>query len=102
MLDFLTFKTFISPSILIVFYYIGAVFVPILSFYLARRFKNTYFSSVTLSLSLQHYLLTIGLFLLTFLMLEVFWRMMFEMLIAYFDMHDALMQTISKEIVDEV
>ncbi|SFV71074.1 hypothetical protein MNB_SV-13-1843 [hydrothermal vent metagenome] len=74
-------------------YYIGAVLVPLLSFYLARRVKNRYFSSMSLSslpLSLKHKLMMFGIFLFSFLMMEVFWRMMFEILIAYFDMHEAL------------
>jgi len=100
MLDFLALKTFISPIILIVFYNIGAILLPIVSFYLARRFKNAYFSSFTLSL--KYYLILIGIFVLSFLFMEVLWRMMFEILMAYFYMHDALMETISLEIVSEV
>ena len=88
LLDFLSFKTFITPSILLVFYYIGALVVPLLSWMFLRYLKRRYFPDLILPKRLYLYVI----FLLCFLCAELFWRMIFEVLIAYFDMHDALMR----------
>ena len=100
MQDFLTFQTFITPTLLIVMYYIGAVLIPILSWYLARWIKKSYFSelSVQIKESIQtrttpkQRFIVLVVFLICFLFMEIFWRVIFEFFIAYFDMHDALMK----------
>ena len=100
MKDFLTFQTFITPSLLILMYYIGAVFIPLISWYLARWIQKSYFSEVSTSIkeeittrttAKQRFIIYTA-FILCFLCMEIFWRMMFEFFIAYFDMHDALMK----------
>ncbi len=100
MQDFLTFQTFITPTLLIVMYYIGALLIPIVSWYLARWIKRSYFSEVsgvikeeihTRTTSKQRFIVLLS-FLLCFLCMEIFWRVLFEFFIAYFDMHNALMQ----------
>jgi len=100
MQDFLTFQTFITPTLLIVMYYTGAVLIPILSWYLARWIKRSYFSDLsgeikkviqTTTTPKQRFIVWI-VFLIAFLCMEIFWRVIFEFFIAYFDMHDALMQ----------
>jgi len=101
MRDFLLFNTFITPTILIFFYYFGAVVIPIMLYLLkdsvikkisflqsAQDMIGSFYSS----LSLRKQLLTLLIFLLLFLFMELFWRMIFEMMIGYFDMHDYLYQ----------
>ena len=100
MLDFLTFNTFITPSLLILMYYIGAVLIPLLSWYLAAWIHKNYLSKVSglvkeeikQRTTVKQRLYTIIAFVLCFLCMEIFWRVMFEFFIAYFDMHDALMR----------
>ena len=101
-IDFLTFKSFISLDVLIVFYYLGALVLPIamwaFSVWLIKKYKLfniTYEKGkdfIWQSLNMkQKSMLT--LFLTTmFAFMELFWRMMFEFLIAYMQMRDALLQ----------
>jgi len=100
MRDFLTFQTFITPTLLIVMYYIGAIIIPIVSWFLASWIQKSYFSEIsknikeefqTKTTSKQRFIMYTA-FIICFLCMEIFWRMIFEFLIAYFDMHDALMK----------
>ncbi len=99
MWNFLTFQTFIAQDILIIAYYIGAVAIPIFMWYskgyLQRNF--TFFAQIgaTLNqrfgtLSAQNRIVALLGFFILFLCMELCWRMMFEMMIGYFDMHDYL------------
>ena len=99
-MDFLTFKTFISINALIGFYYMGAVLVPIgilLSLgWIIQKFDLVKSSikqgKVVLSESLspvQKFKLAL-LMVSIFLFMELFWRMLFEFLIAYIQIRDAL------------
>lgn len=96
MQDFLLFKSFITPSLLIIIYYVGAVLIPLASWIVAKWIQKNYFTKVSENIATKittkqrFYLITA--FIFCFLCMEVFWRIMFEFLIAYFDMHDALMQ----------
>jgi len=85
MWEFLTFKTFITPYVLIVFYYLGVIFLPLLSWVYRKKIAilyNAYQSKNRLS---------VVLVLITFfLMMQLIWRMMFETIIGYFDMHNYL------------
>lgn len=103
MWDFLTFQTFIAQDILIILYYIGAIVMPILLWsskgYLQRNSTlfaqaNTAFKQLLGTLNAQNRIIALLGFLIIFLCMELCWRMMFEMLIGYFDMHDSL-QTIA-------
>jgi len=97
--DFLTFKSFISIDILIFFYYIGAIVIPIALYksknYLIINFKIfDMFNKLLLKLfnlldAKDKLSIKISLFVL-FIFMEIFWRMMFEMIIAYFQMRDYL------------
>lgn len=100
MQDFLLFKTFVTPSLLLIIYYIGAVLIPVLSWYLVSWIYKKYLSQVSglvkeeikqRTTQKQRIYATVT-FVLCFLCMEIFWRMMFEFFIAYFDMHDALMR----------
>jgi len=100
MQDFLLFKTFITPSLLLIIYYIGAVLIPLLSWYLAVWIHKNYFSKVSglvkeeikRRTTVKQRFYTLVAFVLCFLCMEICWRVLFEFFIAYFNMHDALMQ----------
>ena len=96
MQDFLTFQTFITPTLLILFYYMGAIVIPFVSYFIARWIKSNYFkdveSKIKKSLSSKQRLIVLSIAIVCFLCMELFWRVMFEFFIAYFDMHDALMK----------
>jgi hypothetical protein len=99
-MDFLIFETFISPVALIVFYYMGAIIMPIFVWFLSRwlmkkvaPLEQGYQESkrvVWATLTLRYKILFILLFVMAFLFMELMWRMMFEFLIAYMQMWDAL------------
>ncbi len=101
-MDFLTFKDFISIPVLIGFYYLGAVVMPVLMWFillwLSRKFRifsdlhHTGKEKIWNRLSIRQKALFISLFMMVFLFMELFWRMLFEFLIAYMQMRDALLQ----------
>ena len=101
LMDFLTFKHFITADILIICYYIGAVIIPIL-LYVGRKYLiekvqiirtlNDFFLNAFSSLEVKHRRYAILFFVLMFLAMELMWRMMFEIMIGYFQMHDYLQQ----------
>lgn len=103
-MDFLTFKSFISTEALIIFYYLGAVIMPIgiwlLFSWLLRKYKlldAAYENGKKLiwgSLSSKQKTKLIVFFIISFLFMELFWRMLFEFLIAYMQMRDALLQNL--------
>ena len=84
MMDFLTFKRFITPEVLVACYYVGVVFVPILAVYLWKKLGPLLKSAENRGKQIAG---TVALVL----MLELFWRMMFETMIAYFQMRAALL-----------
>lgn len=100
MKEFLTFQTFITPSLLIIIYFIGAIIIPIVCWYFVHWIKTVYFSKkdrqskeyIELPITSRQRFMVFIIFLLSFLSIEILWRMMFEFFIAYFDMHDALMK----------
>ena len=101
-MDFLTFKSIISIKVLIIFYYIGALILPvgawILIDWLIRKYD--FFDAVykkgketiwkLLNKKQQTKLLIFFIFF--FLFMELFWRMLFEFLIAYMQIRNALIQ----------
>lgn len=101
-MDFLTFKTFISTEALIIFYYLGAIILPIFSWvlltWLIKKYKllNTSYTNgkelLWKVLSRKQQAKFVAFFLITFLFMELFWRMLFEFLIAYMQIRDALLQ----------
>lgn len=100
MTDFILFKSFISTEVLIFFYYIGAVVLPFgtwyLAFWLIKKYnslellyKNT--KKVTWSLlNKKQQTGVAAFFILLFLFAELFWRLLFEFMIAYIQIRDAL------------
>lgn len=101
-MDFLTFKKFVSIEVLIVFYYIGAVILPAVAWYLVawlirkyeivnaayEKSKETFFNASSRKQRIKLALF----FIVAFLFMELFWRMLFEFLIAYMQIRDALLQ----------
>ena len=102
-MDFLTFKSFISTEVLIIFYYIGALILPIGIWLLFTwligkyHFINTTYENgkeiIWKSLNKKQQTKLIGIFIFSFLFMELFWRMLFEFLIAYMQIRDALVNT---------
>jgi hypothetical protein len=99
MKDFLLFNTLITPKLLIMFYYTIAVLIPIFMWfmrkYLLKKFSaynqlSTNVKGIFNTLSLRNRVIIIVLFLMMFLCMELCLRVMFEFIIAYFDMHDYL------------
>ena len=101
-MEFLAFKSFISTEVLIIFYYLGALILPIgvwlLLTWLIRKYRllNTAYESgreiIWKSLSRKQQAKIVVFFVTSFLFMELFWRMFFEFLIAYMQMRDALLQ----------
>ena len=87
MWDFLTFKTFITPSILIMMYYFG-VFAIGVFLWLVKPYIKNILEKINLKNS-SYLFLTFGV---VFFLFQLIWRMMFEMIIGYFNMHDYLQQ----------
>ena len=101
-MNFLTFKTFISTEALIIFYYLGAIILPVFSWLLLsfvvqkyKLLKTSYPSGKELFwklLAKKQQAKFISFFVIAFLFMELFWRMLFEFLIAYMQIRDALLQ----------
>lgn len=102
-MDFLTFKTFISTEVLIVFYYIGAIILPAGAWYLVtwliRKYELVNIAyekgkeSIWNALDKKQKNRLILFFLFSFIFMELFWRMLFEFLIAYMQIRDALIHS---------
>ena len=101
-MEFLAFKSFISTEVLIIFYYLGALILPIgvwlLLTWLIQKYRllNTAYESgreiIWKSLNRKQQAKIVVFFVTSFLFMELFWRMFFEFLIAYMQMRDALLQ----------
>ncbi len=98
--DFFAFRTFVSPWALIVFYYLGAAVMPAAAWGAALWFVRRYAGAAealergrkkvwdVLTPRQRAGLIFAAVF--GFFMMELFWRMMFEFLIAYLQIRDAL------------
>lgn len=102
-MDFLTFKSFISTEALIIFYYLGAIILPVgiwfLLAWLIRKYSllNSAYENgkeiIWKSLNKKQQSKFVVFFISLFLFMELFWRMLFEFLIAYMQIRDALLQS---------
>lgn len=101
-IDFLNFRFFISPYVLVACYYIGVLGVPFGSWFMASWIKRKYwlasdayesekrtFDNV---ISTKERMILSVIFILFFICMEIMWRMMFEFLMAYLQMRDLLME----------
>ena len=88
--DILSFKTFISPYMLYIFYYLGAVLVPLVM--LKYSYKIYAFLEIDINkiIPKKYNFKVYSISILMFIFLEILWRMMFEFLIAYLQIRDAL------------
>ncbi|MGD9888322.1 MAG: DUF4282 domain-containing protein [Halothiobacillaceae bacterium] len=100
LLDFLSFKTFISPSVLLFCYYLGALGVPLFAsvmlIWVRQQARKHGISFVADSrwkrwATQSNKTVLLALFGLFFVCMEIGWRMMFEFMLAYFQMRDALL-----------
>ncbi len=104
--DFLSFRTLISPSVLIGFYLLGALVMPLIAallwLKLRARFTVVREGEAAVRRWSKHNLSTpqrIGLLLavlIAFLLMEMFWRMLFEFLIAYLHMAEDLQRLVGR------
>ena len=83
MQEFLTFERFITQDVLIFMYYIGVLFLPLVLW----KYKKK-----TLQLISKTENSKLMIIFFVFLALELMWRMMFEAMIGYFDMHNYLQE----------
>ncbi len=100
-MDFLSFKSFISIPVLIGFYYIGAVIMPVflwlVSIWLTKKFQwvNTLQKKAKETLwqllNTRQKIIFILMFIIAFVFMQLFWRMLFEFLIAYLQIRVALL-----------
>jgi len=100
MSDFATFRTFITPGILVVCYYVGAVLMPLAALvfwlWLRRRYpvlQELFATGIDAANSVLTRRQKIGIgaaMAVCFFFAEIAWRMMFETMIAYFQMREAL------------
>lgn len=99
MYDYLVFNKFIAQDVLIVCYYFGAIFIPIFLWYIRsyiikrvlfikdiENLVGSYYAKLSAEDKRKVWFVLIAFFICA----ELCWRMMFEMLIGYFDMHDYL------------
>ncbi len=99
MYEYLTFNKFISQDVLIVAYYFGAIFTPILLWYIRdyvikkvlflknmQDLAGSYYANLSSQDKRKVWLTFIALFIC----MQLCWRMTFEMMIGYFNMHDYL------------
>ncbi|PHQ96555.1 MAG: hypothetical protein COB39_11905 [Marinosulfonomonas sp.] len=101
MYDFLRFEIFIAPSVLLFCYYLGAVGIPLAAVLLVRKLFATYpalggaaktaGAQIKASASRKNRLRIYLAMAAVFVCMEIVWRMMFEAMIAYFQMREALM-----------
>lgn len=104
MWDFLSFRTLISPVVLIGFYLLGAVIMPVgFWFWLRAQYARTRAADAKVG---QHWLFAnlparvrvrlIVALLIVFVLMEVFWRMLFEFLIIYLHMAEDLQRLVQR------
>ena len=104
--DFLSFRTLISPSVLIGFYLLGALVMPLIAaliwLKLRARFAVVRDSEAAVgrwrkqNLSIPQRLGLLLAVLVAFLLMEMFWRMLFEFLIAYLHMAEDLQRLVGR------
>jgi glucan phosphoethanolaminetransferase (alkaline phosphatase superfamily) len=88
--DFLAFHSFITPSVLIIIYYLGAfAIVPIIWIVIHNE---------KVLKKLQNYTKSRYIILCMLLCFELAWRMVMEFFIAYFDMHAYLHELVEHTI----
>ncbi|CUA97315.1 DUF4282 domain-containing protein [Thiomonas bhubaneswarensis] len=99
--DFFSFRTFISLDVLRVVYALGAIGMPLMAWALwlwLRRYalwnwmRRAAEQTTARVVPRRWRLAGMVLFVMCFLCMELMWRMMFEFIIAYLQMRDALQE----------
>ena len=100
-LEFLSFQYFISFPVLLACYYLGSLGIPLLCWYVALRVKRKYWTVSETADRGQELIREhmrprdraafTALVLFLFLSMEIMWRIIFEYLIAYLQIRDALL-----------
>ncbi len=99
MWDILTFHRFITRDVLVFFYYLGAVVMPVVLYIFRRTITRKFATIRHFETSLQKWFKNRSIvektvvwmvFIVSFLLMELGWRMVFEAMIGYFDIHDDL------------
>ncbi len=97
-MEFLLFKRLISIETLIAFYYLGAIIFPFfLYFNYKKNSKNFFWKKLNNSIKKtpsKKQLFSMSL--ITFIFMELFWRLLFEFLISYIQVRDKIMEIIIK------
>lgn len=97
--DFFAFRTFIAPGVLYIVYYLGAVSIPVFAWLLARQARARALDLQARvpdrwagrgGLGVAGWARVAGGALIAFVLMEIGWRMLFEFLLAYFQMREAL------------
>ncbi len=102
MMEFLSFERFISTGVLIIFYYMGAIVMPVIIFISGKRLsrksdvndepgksgKGVIWNSLTGRQKIKTGIAVAA----CFIAMELLWRMVFEFLIAYMQIRDAMLQ----------
>jgi len=103
--DLLSFRTFVSPTVLIAMYWFGALVMPVALWLLARHFAKRFAArfpdaagrvqegvrELHGSVPLRYRRRFWALLAVAILMAELAWRMTIEVMLAYFQMRDALL-----------
>jgi len=96
-MDFILFKKLISIEALIVFYYLGSIFIPIIIYFsYKKKSKLSFLNKINNNLNTPNKSYIIILSLISFLFIELFWRILFEFLISYIQVRDKVMEVIIK------
>jgi hypothetical protein len=74
----------------------GAILIPYIGWYITKWIQRSYFPEISKNLketiTTKQRVIIYATFILCFICMEIFWRIIFEFFIAYFNMHDALMK----------
>lgn len=101
-IDFLSFKSFITLDVLPICYIFGAFFAPFASWLIVQWARKRYSlldntieqsrSYLRTLLGSRDYLIIWILWIAIFICMEIFWRILFEYLIGYMQMREELMK----------
>lgn len=94
--DFLAFQVYITPTVLLAVYYVGALLIPVMIYVIARRLQQRLSRKDWKRVEdlaprwLSQRSRIIAYAAIGLVLAELGWRMIFEFLMAYFQMHEAL------------
>lgn len=99
--DFISFRVLMTPAILVIVYYVGAIAGPLILIWFFRKTSQASrdMAATPRKGRLRESVITDNSSILIIsaitliIVMEIGWRMLFEILIAYFQIHNALMQT---------